>query len=144
MSNQTSFEPLLASSPGARKVRSLAAQVRGVTYSKHVATNVPSEGYVPLLRATNIMNHGLTFDDLVYVPASNVSERQMLQHGDIVVAASSGNLDVVGKAAVVDAPVVASFGAFCKVVRPGPQVYPSYLGHFFRTPEYRSTISKLA
>ncbi|MFO0903729.1 MAG: restriction endonuclease subunit S [Pirellulales bacterium] len=126
------------------KVGAVATQVRGVTYSKHEAQDTPREGYVPILRASNISDNGLTFDDLVYVPATNVNHRQMLQPGDIVIAASSGSLDVVGKASVVESQVVASFGAFCKVVRPSSEIFPGYLGHFFRTPEYRSTISKLA
>ena len=126
------------------KVGEIAKQVRGVTYSKHEAESDPREGYLPILRAMNITEHGLTYDGLVYVPTANVNERQMLQLGDIVVAASSGSLEIVGKASVVETQVKASFGAFCKVVRPGPEVYPAYLGHFFRTPGYRSTISKLA
>lgn len=127
-----------------KKVGEIATQVRGVTYSKNEAEGAPKDGYVAILRAMNITEHGLKYDDLVHVPKSNVSDRQMLQIGDIVVAASSGSLDIVGKASIVESPVSASFGAFCKVVRPGPEVYPAYLGHFFRTSEYRSIISKLA
>lgn len=130
--------------PTATKVGKIATQVRGVTYSKHEVENSPRDGYVPILRAMNITEHGLTYDDLVYVPEAKVHDRQMLQPGDIVVAASSGSLEIVGKASVVETSVKASFGAFCKVVRPGTEVYPAYLGHFFRTPDYRSTISRLA
>lgn len=126
------------------KVGNIATQVRGVTYSKDDAVSTPRDGYIPILRATNITDHGLTFDNLIYVPSTNVHPRQMLQQGDIVVATSSGSIDVVGKASIVTQPMIASFGAFCKVVRPGPHIHPSYLGHFFQTPEYRSIISKLA
>src|SRR4051794_32109076 len=78
----------------------VAQTVRGVTYEKHNARRALEAGYVPLLRATNIEAGGLTFDDLVYVPASVVNEYQRLRAGDIVLAASSGSLSVVGKAAL--------------------------------------------
>lgn len=127
-----------------KRVGDIAAQIRGVTYSKSEAENAPREGYIHILRAMNITDHGLTYDNPVFVPSTKVKDHQMLKRGDIVVAASSGSLEVVGKAGVVDKDVVASFGAFCKVVRPGSKVYPAYLGHFFQTTGYRSTISKLA
>lgn len=68
----------------------------------------------------------------------------MLRPGDIVVAASSGSLSVVGKAAQLTTPFDGTFGAFCKVVRPSARVHARYLGHFFRTKDYRTTISALA
>ena len=36
------------------------------------------------------------------------------------------------------------FGAFCKVLRPGPDVDPAYFAHFFLTQQYRQKVSKLA
>ena len=122
----------------------VSEQVRGVSYSKGDACDEPRDGYLPIFRANNITDAGLTFDDLIYVPPSKVSERQKIREGDIVVAASSGSLDVVGKAAPVLQSFSGSFGAFCKVVRPNKKVYPGYLAHFFTTPEYRHRISNLA
>ena len=122
----------------------VSEQVRGVSYSKGDACDEPRDGYLPILRANNITDAGLTFDDLIYIPPSKVSEKQRIKKGDIVIAASSGSLDVVGKAAPVLKPFTGSFGAFCKVVRPNEKVYPGYLAHFFTTPEYRHRISNLA
>jgi type I restriction enzyme S subunit len=125
-------------------VSSVASQVRGVSYAKGDAIDVPKPGYVMLLRANNITSCGLSTDDVVYVPESRVTKKQRLLPGDIVVAASSGSLDVVGKAARVTKPIDATFGAFCKVVRPGEGVEPAYLASYFRTDKYRRTISSLA
>lgn len=125
-------------------VRSLATQVRGVAYTKGDARSEPAEGFVPLVRAGNITDRGLTFDDLVYVPESCVSARQILQPGDVVVAASSGSIDVVGKAASVLEPSSCAFGAFCKVLRPNDLVDHRYFGHYFRTAGYRRQVSALA
>ena len=127
-----------------RKVGEISTQIRGVTYSKQDAAEVALPGYLPVLRAGNIEEHGLTFGDLVYVPASNVSDKQRLRKHDILIAASSGSIDVVGKAARALNDFDGGFGAFCKVLRPNGKVDPGYFAHYFKTPEYRRRISFLA
>ena len=129
--------------PSAR-VSDLAEQVRGVTYGKDDASRTPASGYLPILRAGNITDAGLVFDDLVYVPAAKVSAKQKIKQGDIVIAASSGSIDVVGKAAPALRAFEGGFGAFCKVIRPNDKVDAGYLAQFFKTPNYRRTISSLA
>ncbi|RYD77728.1 MAG: restriction endonuclease subunit S, partial [Verrucomicrobiaceae bacterium] len=94
--------------------------------------------------AGNITNNGLTFDDLVYVPAGKISVKQRIRKNDIVIAASSGSLDVVGKAARALNDFDGGFGAFCKVLRPRKEVNAAYFSHYFKTPEYRKLISSLA
>ena len=125
-------------------VSELAEQVRGVTYGKGDASSTPRPGYLPVLRAGNITEDGLTFDDLVFVPAERISEKQRIRQNDVVIAASSGSLDVVGKAARALHDYEGGFGAFCKVLRPGPHVDPAYFAQFFRTPQYRQRVSALA
>jgi type I restriction enzyme, S subunit len=126
------------------KIGEIAEQIRGVTYSKELASKQKTEGYLPILRANNITDSGIDFTDLIFVPERFVSVRQKLKPGDIVVAASSGSLDVVGKAASLVSEFDGSFGAFCKVIRPSARVAPSYLANYFKTPVYRRTISSLA
>jgi len=127
------------------RVGEIAEQLRGVSYEKSDAISEPRAGFVPILRANNITDDGLVFDDLVYIPKSRVSQKQALQRGDIVIAASSGSLDVVGKAAQLRHEFQGAFGAFCKVLRPKRTVVdPDYLSHFFRTPAYQRKISSLA
>jgi type I restriction enzyme, S subunit len=126
------------------RVGDVAEQIRGVTYGKDEASLTPRFDYAPILRAGNITEEGLSFDNLVFVPASRVSERQRIRRHDVVIAASSGSLDIVGKAAPATADFSGGFGAFCKVMRPGPQVDPEYFGHFFKTRAYRRKISGLA
>ena len=126
------------------RVADLAEQIRGVSYDKEDASSSPRPGFLPILRAGNITDEGLVFDDLVFVPADRIADKQKIRRNDIVIAASSGSLDVVGKAARALDDYDGGFGAFCKVLRPGPDVDPSYFSHFFRTPEYRRRISTLA
>ena len=122
----------------------VADQIRGVTYSKEDAIQEPRPGYLPILRANNITDSGITWDDLVYVPEDLVSLKQRLRNNDILVATSSGSLSVVGKAARIQVDRPAGFGAFCKVIRPLAGVDPGYIFHYFKTGEYRALISRLA
>lgn len=126
------------------RVGDLSDQIRGVTYGKEDASKTPKDGYLPVLRAGNITEHGLIYSDLVYVPTGKISPKQKIKRGDIVIAASSGSLDVVGKAAPALDDFDGGFGAFCKVIRPNQKVDSKYLAHFFKTPEYRTIISSLA
>jgi type I restriction enzyme S subunit len=126
------------------RVAELAEQIRGVSYDKEDASSTPRPGYLPVLRAGNITEQGLVFDDLVFVPAERISPRQKIRENDIVIAASSGSIDVVGKAARALTNYEGGFGAFCKVLRPGSKVDPAYFAHFFRTPDYRRRVSALA
>jgi len=127
------------------RVGDLAEQIRGVSFDKGEATATPKSGHVPVLRAGNISETGLLLDrDLIFVPEKRVSVKQRLQPDDVVIAASSGSLDVVGKAGQLKEPFDGTFGAFCKVLRPGPSVDPRYFAHFFRTTEYRRRVTRLA
>jgi len=126
------------------QVGEISTQIRGVSYSKAEAQAVPGPGYVPILRATNIGDDSLDFDDLVFVPEADVNPRQMLRENDVLVAASSGSLASVGKAASMQGNFTGAFGAFCKVLRPGDEVHPRYFAHFFRTSRYRRRIASLA
>jgi len=126
------------------KVGDLCEQIRGVSYEKGEALTSPRPGYVPILRANNITDRGLVYDELVYVPEQRVSAYQRLRRFDVVIAASSGSKDVVGKAAPVLDDFDGSFGAFCKVLRPNQKVDPRYFAHFFKTKHYRQTVSALA
>ena len=125
-------------------VRDISEQIRGVTYAKSDASAVPRSGYSPMLRANNIGEHGLLLEDLIFVPNTKISPKQRIIPNDIVVAASSGSISVVGKTAQARIGFDGGFGAFCKVLRPGPDVDPHYFGHYFKTSSYRRLVSQLA
>jgi type I restriction enzyme S subunit len=123
---------------------SLVEKLRGVSYSRGEALAKHSLGYVPIVRANNIQDDHLVFDELVWVPGSRVKRAQMLRRGDIVVAMSSGSKTVVGKTAQVFEDWEGAFGAFCGVLRPRPELDSKYLGLFLRSRSYRTRISELA
>ncbi|MGY1992217.1 restriction endonuclease subunit S [Mycolicibacterium fortuitum] len=126
------------------RVGEVADQIRGVTFAKGNAIDHPAPGYSAVLRAGNIQDSGLSFDDLVYVPTERINTKQFVRENDVLIAASSGSIDVVGKSARSHANFDGGFGAFLKVLRPSASVDPSYFAHFFRTRQYRRTISALA
>lgn len=121
----------------------LAEQIRGVSYKPDDLHKQLDENSVILLRANNIDDGQINFDDVVYVDRSKVSCPQFLRKGDILVCASSGSRNLVGKAAQINFEGEYTFGAFCKVVRP-KEVDAEYLGMYFLSPTYRSIIASLA
>ena len=117
--------------------------IRGVSYNKSQAYSTGSSDRVPILRATNI-DKNLDFNDLVFVPQSCVNDDQLLRQGDIVIAASSGSRNVVGKAAQLRCSWSGSFGAFCMGLRITSEIAPAFVAWFLQSHEYRHRISDLA
>lgn len=78
----------------------------------------------------------------MYVKENKVSKKQFLLKGDILITASTGSIKVIGKNAFCEDDLNASFGAFCKVVRP-KNIHSSYLKHLFQSPQYFSYIQNV-
>lgn len=121
----------------------LAKQIRGVSYKPEDLHENLDENSVTLLRANNIFDGKINFDDVVYVDKSKVTREQYLCKGDILVCASSGSKQLVGKAASFNFDIECTFGAFCKVVRPNQDV-ANYLSVYFQSNAYRRKISEVA
>ena len=125
----------------------IAKQIRGVTYRKGDVQEYPFDNSVPVLRAGNIQDESgnIIFDDLYYLAKDSVNDSQIMKEGDILIAASSGSIDVVGKAAFFKNNQESTFGAFCKTIRPNKErVNSKYLFYFFRSEGYRRKIKELA
>jgi len=114
--------------------------IRGVSYKKNDASDVPVEGSFPVLRANNI-GDGINFDDLVYVPKENIRDEQFIRRGDILIAMSSGSKKLVGKAAPVVTEFNGAFGAFCGVIRNKSEMPDDVLARFFQSPQYTSWVT---
>lgn len=126
------------------KIKTISKQIRGVSYSPKDVNDNPKENYSMLLRANNVTDDGIKLSDKVYVSNECISDTQKLQIGDILIVASSGSKKIVGRAAMVEDELNASFGAFCKVIRPNDKINHGFLSYYFRTLEYRNTISDLS
>lgn len=123
---------------------SVSDQIRGVSYKPEDLSEKLSESHIPVLRANNVTENGIKLDDLVYVNQKRISPNQILKSGDILIVASSGSKAIVGRAITIEKDMNASFGAFCKVVRPKTKIDKRYLGYYFRSADYRRIISHLS
>ena len=120
----------------------LVDQIRGVSYKPNDLGDNDVK-HVPLLRANNISKGNIVLDDLQYVSRTKVTETQYLRGGDLLICASSGSIDVLGKHAYIASNLDITFGAFCKVLRPKNKLYGRYLGGFFGTDDYRRQIAEI-
>ena len=123
-------------------------QIRGVSYKPNDLYINHTEGTVVLLRANNITldTGNINFDEVQFVSNKKVSIEQYIKLNDIIMCASSGSLEHVGKTALCnDDCVNKTFGAFCKLIRvSNNQLNPIYLQSYFSTQEYKNIISNLA
>ena len=125
------------------KVQEIAGQIRGVSYKPEDIKSSLDNNSVILLRANNIDNGRINFDEVIYVDKRKVSENQYLQRDDILICTSSGSRHLVGKAASVDFDKPCTFGAFCRVIRPQSNI-GEYLGLYFQSNIYKRNILKSA
>lgn len=126
-----------------KMVSEVATQIRGVSYKPTDLHDYIDEDSVILLRANNIDNGQLNFDNVLFVDKSKVAELQYLQKGDILICASSGSIDLVGKSVQINIDGEFTFGAFCKAIRP-TGINSDYFAAFFQSSYYRRTIAALA
>jgi len=125
------------------KMSDVSEQIRGVSYKPEDVFDKPCDEAIGLLRANNINDGKINFDDLVYVNKGKVTKNQILKRGDILICASSGSKNLVGKAAQVESNCDYCFGAFCKVVRP-KSINTRFLGMYFQSELYRNYISSVS
>ena len=126
-----------------KKLGDYIVQVRGISYKPTDISEEPIDTHMAVLRANSIKNNKLILEDLIYVNKDLVKENQIIKENDILIAASSGSKEIVGKSVQIKDNTNFTFGAFCKIVRCSEKIEPRYVGYFLRTPYYRSTISNL-
>jgi type I restriction enzyme S subunit len=108
----------------------------GLTYSPQDVSDVG----IPVLRASNIQNGKLDFQDLVRVKC-RPKESVMVQEGDLLICARSGSRSLVGKVALIEnLNEPAAFGAFMAIFR---SEVNEYLYHFIRSPLFRQMIDEV-
>jgi type I restriction enzyme S subunit len=118
-------------------------QVRGISYKPSDISAIPMPDYVPILKANNIQEEGIDTRDLIYIHKSKVKPEQFIKKGDLLLAASSGSKEIVGKNIYFERDFEGSFGAFCKLVRPKKNINSRYLATFFKSVPYKRHIKKL-
>ena len=120
------------------RLNEVAEVVRGVTFNKSQSTNEPSTDRIPVLRAGNISGSLDLSNNLIWIPRSLVSDKQLLKKNDIVMCMSSGSSKIVGKSAILDHDWDGTFGAFLAVIRTyTAKCLPEYIAYFLQSDGFR-------
>lgn len=89
------------------KLRYTGTFENGLTYS---TGDIVEDDGILVLRSSNIQNEHITFDDCVYV--NSVPKELIVSKGDIIICSRNGSAALIGKCAIIEDDVKASFGAF--------------------------------
>lgn len=123
------FGDTLESAP-TKCLKDVAEYYIGLTYSpKDVADN----GTV-VLRSSNIQGNVLDFEDTVRVNMA-ISDKKIVQDGDILMCARNGSARLVGKVArIKNLSEKMSFGAFMTIIRSpyNDFLFQFFISHYFR------------
>jgi type I restriction enzyme S subunit len=115
------------------KLKYTGESIIGIIYSPDDVVN-EGEGIL-VLRASNIQEGKLAFEDCVYVD-KEVQDKHLTREGDILVCARNGSAHLVGKSAYIDKENEGvTFGAFMSIVR---SELDKYLFHFLNSPIFRA------
>lgn len=128
-----------------RKLKTIGDYRNGLTYSPEDMCE--EEQGTLVLRSSNIRQGKLVLNDNVYVSV-DIPNVLKVQKGDILVCSRNGSRDLIGKNAIIDSDINASFGAFMMILRCNcpkymyyilnSHIFNYYLGSFFT-----STINQL-
>ena len=127
-----------------RPLKSYIEQIRGVSYEPKDLNYNLTNGYTTLLRANNIHNGELLFDDVQYVSNTKISQSQYLDKSDILMSFSSGSIKHVGKSALFNKDGRYTFGAFCTVIRTIGELSSEYVATYLSLEECKNQIMDLA
>ena len=116
--------------------------ISGVSYDKK---DVATKG-IRILRGGNINDLRVTpFLDDVYLPETYYDPDKQVQIDDVLIVASTGSKEVIGKAGYVIEPLEnTQIGAFLRIVRPLLKWYAPYVKLIFATEYYREHIRHLS
>ena len=85
----------------------------GLTYSP---SDLTDESGILVLRASNIQNDKLSFNDNVYVSCP-IKNEIFIKKGDILICATNGSKELVGKNVLIKENIKCAYGGFMMVLR---------------------------
>ena len=124
------------------KLDKLVSVISGTSYKPN---DISSEG-IRIIRGGNIDNFKVSFKpDDVFLPKSFKEEKLIVKSTDIVIVASTGSLEVIGKPGVIseDLSGKCQIGAFLRIIRPKQTDFSQYLKFIFMSDFYRCRIRRL-
>jgi len=123
------------------RLGNLIQVISGVSYDKKDVGN----GNIRILRGGNINDLKVeVFDDDVFLPEEYYDNEKQLQKNDIVIVASTGSKEVIGKPGFITTVIEKTMiGAFLRIIRPFSSVTTNYIKLVFSSDYYRNHIRKL-
>jgi len=103
-----------------QRIKNLGAVRNGLTYKPDDL--VEKENGTIVLRSSNIQNSKLSFEDNVYV--SSFPEELRVRKNDIIICSRNGSVSLVGKCALIEEDIDATFGAF--MMRFRTSIFPKF------------------
>ena len=129
------------------KFKYLGDVKQGLTYSP--SDIVDKDEGILVLRSGNIQNGVLDFTNNVYVK-TKVADSIVLRKNDILITARNGSSALIGKNAIIDTDIKATFGAFMMVFRTNKSLIAKFAFYlmnisfnFYRTFFATSTVNQL-
>lgn len=117
-----------------KKLKFIGNAIGGLTYSPNNVVEDESNG-VLVLRSSNIQKGKLSLEDNVYVNLE-ISKKQTLKKGDILICSRNGSQHLIGKNICIDERTEGNtFGAFMMIFRSDNY---HFLNHFFNSPIFTS------
>lgn len=108
-----------------KRIKNIGMCRNGLTYSPNDICS-DREGTL-VLRSSNISKSKLILTDNVYVK-SKIPNDLLVKKGDILICSRNGSANLVGKLAIIDSSLKATFGAFMMIFRSNyPSNYISYI-----------------
>ena len=123
-------------------VNEVCSIIGGVSYNK---ADIQDTG-IRVLRGGNIQGGKVIdcFDD-VFIPLSYQNNDNQVQHGDIIVVASTGSQTLIGKTGFADRDIPKTqIGAFLRIVRSKQKALSPYIRLIFQTDAYKDYIRNVA
>lgn len=106
-----------------KRLKYFGNNYNGLTYSPNDICN-SQEGTI-VLRSSNIKDNKLCFDDNVYVN-KDIPTKLFVNKGDILICSRNGSASLIGKAALIETDIKATFGAFMMIFK-GNNIHHKYL-----------------
>lgn len=112
-----------------KRLKYFGNNYNGLTYSPNDICS-SQEGII-VLRSSNIKDNKLCFDDNVYVN-KEIPTKLLVNKGDILICSRNGSASLIGKAALIETDIKATFGAFMMIFK-GNNICHKYLYYIVTT-----------
>ena len=108
-----------------RRIKHLGNYHNGLTYTPNDLVDDDEKGTL-VLRSSNVQQGRLCLDDNVYV-STEIPDDMLVKRGDIIICSRNGSRELVGKCAIIENDMRASFGAFMMIFRCDSPKYMYYV-----------------